>query len=241
MGAGGTNRSAEPKYCGLYLDPGEIMGMGEKLVEWEYDDHPRARTVADYCLLLIDRLTENYPAMLDILKDVRPPHASMFAEVVPQGREYLAGNYRGAPYPQLIDRPVFIYGFDCAHYSEVHKLMDSFHHELVEGMEKIGVLARAGGWTPAQSLVALSAFVSHIFVNFLKIHPFANGNGHISRLLVWCIFQYKRIKCKFWQIPDRNVNPPDYMIGRYRNGDMNPLINCFLYLIRAENSNVALD
>lgn len=212
------------------------MGMGEALEEWEYEYHPEAHSVSDACLIMLQNLQNNKLEMEDVMRETRPYHKVMFERVTPFGREYLAGNYRGASYPQLVDRPVYIYGFSCAHFSQVEDSMRDFHQKLNADIQRISQYLKQSKLDAAQKIVAFSQFVSHYFVRFLSIHPYANGNGHISRLLVWCIFNFKSIKCSFWSVPDRNLNPPDQYVGDFRLGNKSPLVKAFADLIERENS-----
>lgn len=212
------------------------MGMGETLEEWEYDDHPEAHTVAEACLTMLQNLQKNTLEMRKVMLETRPCHKKMFEKVTPAGKDYLAGNYRGANYPQLIDRPVYICGFTCTPFHQVEDSMRIFHEKLNEDIQRISQYLKQSTFDAAQKIVIFSQFVSHYFVRFLSIHPYANGNGHISRLLVWCIFNYKSIKCSFWSVPDRNLNPPDQYVGYFRQGWKDPLIKVFIELIGRENS-----
>lgn len=211
------------------------MGMGEALEEWEYEDHAEAHSVAEMCLSILKNLQSNISGMEAVMEETRPYHQAMFERVTPAGRQYLAGNYRGAAYPQLVDRPVYIYGFECGHFSQIDHLMQDFHQRLIADVQRIRHYFKQSSLDVAQKIVVFSQFVSHFFVRFLSIHPYANGNGHISRLLVWCIFNFSSIKCQFWSVPDRNLNPPDRYVGYFRNGVKDPLIKAFAELIEREN------
>lgn len=219
------------------------MGMGEKLEEWEYANFSNAADVEIYCQNLLNFLATNSQEISLILKDTRPVHGKMFEMVVPAGREYLAGNYRGANHPQLIDRPVYVptvYGYydSGAPFDEVHKFMGKFHDQIEKALSSLQI--QSVNWNPAQKIIAYAQFVGSCFVNFLAIHPYANGNGHISRLLVWCLFTIKSISCNFWNVPKRNSLPTNQMVTDFRRKNFSPLLKCFLDLISNENKDINL-
>lgn len=219
------------------------MGMGEKLEEWEYANFSNAADVETYCENLLNFLSINSQEIFLILKDTRPTHKKMFEMVVPVGREYLAGNYRGANYPQLIDRPVYVqtvYGYydSGAPCDKVHEFMDEFHVQIGQALNALKT--QSVNWNPTQKIIAYTKFVGSCFVNFLAIHPYANGNGHISRLLVWCLFAIKSISCNFWNVPKRNSLPTNQMVTDFRRKNFTPLFKCFLDLISNENKDINL-
>ncbi|MBV7418435.1 Fic family protein [Comamonas sp. CMM03] len=217
------------------------MGMGEPIEEWEYDNHPNKDIVSTRCQEIIKNLTGKIQEIFQVLQETRPSHKFMFENVVPTNKIYLAGNYRGAKYPQLCDRPVYIAGFPGGHFSQVENLMKNFHHTLSQNIAKLSDYFKKNPLTAQQKIFALSKFVSIYFVQFLAIHPYANGNGHISRLLVWCIFNFKLVKCSFWSVPNRNINPPDQYIAAYRLGNQVPLVKAFISLISSENTGANLN
>lgn len=219
------------------------MGMGEALENWEYSEHPKKDDVEVFCEKLLNLLAGDQQEVFSILGDTRPTHKKMFEMVVPVGGEYLAGNYRGAYFPQLVDRPVYIptvYGYadPGAQFDKVHEFMDAFH-KFVDSSLSI-LRQKASVWSPRERIVAYTKFVGTCFVRFLEIHPYANGNGHISRLLVWCLFAIKSINCSFWNVPKRNDQPTDQMVTDFRRGNQNALLICFFNLIGSENQDINL-
>jgi len=51
-----------------------------------------------------------------------------------------------------------------------------------------------------QKLAYAVIFACSIFVTFLQIHPYANGNGHAARLVVWAILGRYGYWPKSWPI-----------------------------------------
>ena len=77
---------------------------------------------------------------------------------------------------------------------------------------------------PAKRATALSGrFFCRAFELFLRIHPYANGNGHIGRFLIWCILGRYGHWPRRWSVDPRPPDPPySDFIFRYRNGDKGP-------------------
>ncbi len=69
------------------------------------------------------------------------------------------------------------------------------------------------------------------FVYFLEIHPYADGNGHMARMMLIVILARFDIFLARWPIDPRPPDPPySDLIARYRNGDRTGLelfiLNC---------------
>ena len=67
----------------------------------------------------------------------------------------------------------------------------------------------------------LVKFSTRILVEFLRIHPYANGNGHLGRFIVIALLARYNLWPKKWPL-DASPNYHDE-IFRYRNGDREPL------------------
>lgn len=216
----------------------------EPLEEWEYNGHPNEKSVELACLQIVTLASGAADILRQICNDTRPFHGEVFCGVVPPGKEYLAGNYRGANFPQLLRRPVMlIYPHKIYHGAAAEKVeseMREFHLQLLENFSRFKVVAKEKGWDAFQKLAAFSALVGMFFARFLAIHPYANGNGHMSRLLLWSIFTMHSVNAAFWQVPSRNLQPPDHYIAEYREGNSTPLIRAFMQLIAAENNDLAI-
>lgn len=167
----------------------------EDCKNWDYDTHPNVRSVEDVCSRLTDELRSGAANHDSLLKDSRPFHKQMFEHVVPAACPYMAGNYRGALFPCLANYPIF-FGAPPGRREgekpfEVDKKMDWFSQELDAALEKHrGAVAKAKTQTDRAILFnRLIAAVAALLTSFYNIHPYANGNGHIGRLLVWVTLQ----------------------------------------------------
>jgi hypothetical protein len=80
-----------------------------------------------------------------------------------------------------------------------------------------------------QKVLFVVAFACKVFELFLRVHPYANGNGHAARFLTWSILGRYGYWPRQWPIHPR-PNEPTYveMISRYRSGDIYPLEQYFL-------------
>lgn len=64
------------------------------------------------------------------------------------------------------------------------------------------------------------ALASRVFEALLRIHPYVNGNGHIARLIVWCILGRYGYWPLRWTIDPRPTFP-EYTVAikEYRSGN----------------------
>lgn len=208
---------------------------------WEYKGHPQEHTVAERTVELVRSATGSGICALSYLLDTRPRHAYMFALVVPQGEPAFAGGYRGSKEPYLqIDIGVVRTKDEIPDrfhrgtpYPLVASEMHTYHQVLrmaLAGLQqRLPALA-----TKEQKLLALAEFTGIFFATFVEIHPYANGNGHISRLIVRCIFEIFNITYTDWETVKRNGLPPDEHITEFRKGNQYLLIDDFFKLLKQE-------
>ncbi len=98
-------------------------------------------------------------------------------------------------------------------------------HELREELEAaVKALDSNVLLSRQQRLRYLVALTCHVFELFLRIHPFANGNGHAGRLIVWSLLGRFGHWPRKWPVEPRPDDPPyTELIKRYRDGDRVPL------------------
>jgi hypothetical protein len=200
---------------------------------WEYNTHPQYQSVAGYCASFLQALRDDPASKEPLLADTRPAHADMFAGVAPAACPYVAGNYRGS-------------NFDCLRHYEVrfgdnegfpalgvHMAMDVFHADFAGAVADLDAAAANQGspLSEAARKVRAAQVMAFALQRFFTIHPFANGNGHMGRMLVWVgLARFGFLPKKWWL----NKSPPNYgdLIQQHRRGNTKPLER---YLIRAIN------
>ena len=206
----------------LLIDPADPRPPG--CPEFDYEHHPNWQTVlplrvADTIADLARGFTDTRGAALD----TRGVHRRLFEELTPVGFEYFAGHYRGEPF-----RCLQHYAVGIANDPRVGVPPASVGHWLAD----TNALIRSGldaldsdpGLPRIDRLRYLVVLSCRVFELYLRIHPYANGNGHAARFLVWCLLGRYGHWPRRWPIEPRPPDPPytDCII-RYRNGDKEPL------------------
>jgi Fic family protein len=94
--------------------------------------------------------------------------------------------------------------------------MVELHAELIATLDALISSKSTSKWSEAEYLNLISKAVAMLMVLFLEIHPYANGNGHISRFLVWFSLIKLGRPPKRWSLHTRP--PYDTEIRLYREG-----------------------
>ena len=75
-----------------------------------------------------------------------------------------------------------------------------------------------------QKLIYTVTFACRVFEIVLRVHPYANGNGHAARFIVWAILGRYGFWPRSWPLDPRPPDPPySRLISEYRSGNHQPL------------------
>lgn len=206
---------------------------------WEYTNHPDAdgllvsRSISTLSIVRRANL-----AIKDALsKDTRLIHEPLFRGLSPEHFPYFAGNYRGYAMRCLSDYEVGI-----STDKRVGHPAATVHLEMLEMSESIGRAQRELDliWQASTKilprelkLLRTIELAAAIFVYWLEIHPFANGNGHMARFVMVCLFGRHNIYFKSNMAIHPRPAEPQYSnaIAAYRNGHPQDLhlllLGCF--------------
>lgn len=203
------------------------MGSHTSCSNWEYETHPDQAGLKTRCERLVRKLLRSCKSFDKFGFDTRVGHSFMFKSMVPSDCECIAGQYRGDSLcvaltnysvqvggdarvgvpPYLVGMTISNFEAQCtALYAEFQK----FKNHRKPGVPEEVVLAR------------FAAILAEMLCQFLTIHPYANGNGHAARLLVWVIMVRCGYPPKAWPLDDSPPYGP--ALTKYRDQDKKPLI-----------------
>ena len=113
---------------------------------------------------------------------------------------------------------------------EMDKFSEDMRSQLALVEHHLGAPQRI--FSASDKLVSYVRFVAALFVYFLEVHPYANGNGHTARTIVLLLLGRINIYPRqAWTIEPRPADPPyTNLISRYRSGDQDPLVR---FIIKA--------
>jgi hypothetical protein len=193
---------------------------------WEYN------TIPGYDAVLKTRNTE----LLNLIraadpadaesaaKDTRSFHREYFTDLTPDGFDYYAGNYRGDNFRCLLNYEVYIRGDPRVGHAPnaIQAEMQEFSDLIAEIFRQLDMIWSADDGTYSQEwkLHRSIQLAAYAFVLFLEIHPYANGNGHMGRLLVIAILARYNVFFSSWAVHPRPIDPPyTLLIASYRAGN----------------------
>jgi fido (protein-threonine AMPylation protein) len=145
-------------------------------------------------------------------------HRTLFRGFVPL--DCYAGNYRTASGDKCLAQDVGVAGVRGSSYHTVRSDIESLFTRTCDSFAELEL-----GWpiiAPKDRAVRLALATAFFVGYFIRIHPFLNGNGRISRLVWrWCLLRFGvPVQCLAHPRP----NPPyDQIMAEAMQGNMNPL------------------
>jgi hypothetical protein len=200
---------------------------------WEYDGHPQRAVVRLRIADILSDLASGRTDTLALATDARPQHLRIFSELVPLECNYYAGHYRGEAFHCLRS---YLVGVQGDHRVGAPPGAVGFLMAELKSAVRSNVLALDDNvfLSEKDKLRYIVMLACRVFVHFLTIHPYVNGNGHIGRLVVWSIMGRYGYWPRRWPIDPRPANPPYLqLIVRYRNGEREPLEMYMLQMLAA--------
>ncbi|MGT2429575.1 hypothetical protein ACU4HD_14105 [Cupriavidus basilensis] len=195
-------------------------------IDWDYEKYDKGKTVERRCFdLLINLRTGKVKPTAAI--DTRPTHQAMFKGLTHADCPYFAGHYRGAR-DCLIGYEVGVGTANTEKSADVDAAMASLSARI---QADLAAVQAATALSPVDALVARLDVVLDRMVEFLAVHPYANGNGHMQRFIVWCFFAAMNFWPKTWPVDTRPPSPYDQYIAAYRSGVKDPLRHYMLGLL----------
>jgi hypothetical protein len=192
---------------------------------WEYETHPdKDALLGPRSLEVVKNLRTGQLPGLPLAEDSRPLHARLFAGLTPPGCDYFAGNYRGSSHRCLEYYQVGIQSDPRvgAPFNMVAGLMDELRSEIRTSLIALDAAHQLpNSQVPREVKLLTTAVVAcRVLELFLRIHPYANGNGHTARIIVLAILgRYGYWPAK-WTIEPRPETLPYYkMITEERDGN----------------------
>lgn len=165
---------------------------------WEYKDIAGAEGALARRTPLVLRIIRQARTNLkdELARDTRPVHQTMFNGLTPEHFPQFAGNYRGSPHRCIDAYEVGIgptmpgmprVGHPAA---IVPAEMEAFEQQIRRAQEELDLVWSAPDamFPKTQKFLRTIDIAGAVFVHWLEIHPFANGNGHMARFLLMCLF-----------------------------------------------------
>ena len=199
---------------------------------FEYEDHRDHRErLHGRSIELVLGLRRKTLQGISLVRDSRPVHQRLLEGLTPIGCDYYAGHYRGESFRCLLEYSVRVQRDPRVGTAPqlVLQTMETVAALLANGFQALDAKQRDTTLSQEAKLFATVSFACAAFVQFLTIHPYANGNGHIARFLTWAILGRYGYWPREWTIDPRPTYP-DYEaeIIEHRNGNPLPLIQHML-------------
>lgn len=207
---------------------------------WNYDSKNREkvdRKLERRCEQLLKQMRSPNFRLVQNAIDSRPIHRAMFRWMTPICLGYFAGNYRGDQRFKCLKN--YFVGIGPADPTVGAQPADVERDlaNLQKGIE--GFLSAID--SASQTLDAASRLyyvvdgICYILAEFLRIHPYADGNGHMSRFIVWALLLRLGITPLAWPLEQRPPDPPyGPCLTLYRQGHRDHLRRFMLSCIATQ-------
>lgn len=173
---------------------------------WEPEDHPDFQSLMPTLSeqVLNDLLAAENEEKRHFLLDTQEIHERLYAQFTWTNYEDCAGHYRFTPDTKVANWPVAV-NFKIGDSERI--LYGAISREnLLTQLDATNEKIKNCIENPPDDKKLLAAKIVTIAIEFLRMHPYANGNGHISRLMFPVMASFSPFTVKNgW-----SVNPSSY-------------------------------
>lgn len=210
--------------------PPDCPGNGRK--GWDYEDYNGWRALLKTrCATILHRLRLGEIDGVDLSRNSRPCHRSMFHDLTPPDMPYFAGNYRGSAYRCLRFYAVHVpqnprVGAPPENVEFLMSELDALVQESFHSLDHAHAIPDRD-LPPPEKLYYAATVACRLLEAFLTVHPYANGNGHVARTIVIAVLGRYGYWLNRWRIepsPEKRQDPAKRMpyiamIESWRSGN----------------------
>lgn len=201
---------------------------------WEYRDLPGFEPILVANIAQV--LTELRSGTFDVpafIVDSRPTHARIYSGLVSSPCLYYAGHYRGEAFRCLQYANVRVGNMYGQVPDRVGVSMKALGLRMSAGLAEVDAYRKRTDVTEPQKLLKSVHLSCEYLSAFLRIHPYANGNGHIGRLGVWAILEHFGYRLNDWPVEPRPQEPQytDMLVEYQQRSNPTPLVRHILSCI----------
>lgn len=201
---------------------------------WNYKNSPDwDATLLRWYVTLNSRVAAFSRDIVEFLTDTRPTHKEVFLPLTVTGYECYAGEYRGSTSCRCLrNYPIFIGRHEGSHPHHVQAHMAKFAIMAASAFQSLKT--QIEGLDAAKKLRLIAERAAEVFVAFLTIHPYADGNGHMARLIIllWMFYFGFKVQDFTWHPRPYSSLQYDDLIQQHRDGNTKPLVALFIMQIR---------
>jgi fido (protein-threonine AMPylation protein) len=210
----------------------------QRCPEWEYAEHPNVAILHQIQVNTLSELIKGKINTLEVAKDTRPQHHVFFRKLTPPQNHCYAGNYRGSDRCWCLkDYNVMVGTMYGTLADEVAKAMRNFEETVQSIAHALDKAHKQDSQLSKEDKIKITVrFACELFIMLGKIHPYANGNGHMQRLLIWAFLGRYGYWPERWSVHPRPITQPEYhiLIQEYVSGNTTPLIDFILSCIELQ-------
>lgn len=171
-----------------------------------------------------------------IALDTRPFHQFCYSGLPPADHDHYAGNYRGSnhcclkTYRVQVGAPGPFGGFVAVPNVGVEPPYVETELQVVS-KEIREAIEFSSSLPPLERLLHVIAASARFLAEFLRVHPYANGNGHAARYAFWAVCLHLGLYPKSFPVHERPNGFADNL-NAWRAGDPGPLERYLLLTLR---------
>jgi fido (protein-threonine AMPylation protein) len=188
-------------------------------LDWDYERFPNHKDVLrQRSAELARELLRPKFDTVGRTSNTKPTHKRLFSGLTPELFPGFAGNYRGCDLPELKHYRVTIPSDPRVGTlpENVLPAITMLASEIARGIAALDSQEKSR--PRAEFLIVAIQFACLIFEAFLRIHPYANGNGHVARWMMWALLGRYRFWFRGFQIEPKPGPPYSDLIKAHRNG-----------------------